>query len=182
MHSCSVEPGSGNHATTLSDTARSQWTPDLVHFRFSSLVCHGCPPSYPSPALLEFLFLPPSPLPALPVLDPPFSFWPSSFSSHSFFIFFFLCLCPSKAVSFPEWLFLSISSASLILPPTPSLTHFSHISFLGNSLREVGEINCKRLAFFFTHKFLLIATEEKSSLRKRKNPNKSIIWTDILFF
>lgn len=45
-------------------------------------------------------------------------------------------------------LFLSISSASLILPPTPSLTHFSHISFLGNSLREVGEINWKRCFVF----------------------------------
>lgn len=150
-----MEPGSGSHATTLSDTARSQeWTPDLVRLRFSSLVCHGRPPSYTSPTILEFFFLSPSPLLSLPVLDPSFSFCPSSFSSYSFFIFFFLCLCPSKVASFSRWLFILILLPHLSpLPPYSSscplsFTHFSHISFLGNSLREVGVVNWKR--FFST--------------------------------
>lgn len=150
-----MEPDSGSHATTLSDTARSQeWAPDLVRLRFSSLVCRGCPPSYTSPSLLEFFFLSPSPLLSLLVLDP-------SFSSYSFFIFFFLCLCPSEAASFSWWLFILLLLPRL--PPLPpyssscplSFPHFSNISFLGNSLREVGVVNWKR---FFFHKFLLIAT------------------------
>lgn len=57
---------------------------------------------------------------------------------------------------FPEWLFILIPLPrlspllSLFFHLPPSSTHLFHISFLGNSLREVGAINWKR---FFIHKF-----------------------------
>lgn len=133
IRSCLVEPDSGSHATTLSDTARSQeWAPDLVRLRFSSLVCRGCPPSYTSSSLLEFFFLSPSPLLSLPVLDPSFSFWPSpsprilSSSSSSASVL-------RKRPHFPCGS-LSSSSSSLvcllclpILPPAPSHSLISPI-------------------------------------------------------